>query len=65
MLLLSACAPTEPLEFQPRLDMEEVAKQLNCAWDRTPTCIERINKPYTCYCADRELLREIMEPDTH
>ena len=64
ILLLCACAPTETLEFQPRPDMVEVAKQLDCALGRTPTCIERINKPYTCYCADKELLREIMDPDT-
>ncbi len=60
--LLGACAPTEPLNYRPRPDMQEIAKQLDCPMGRTPTCIERINKPYQCYCADEIALEMIFEP---
>ncbi|MDJ0812886.1 MAG: hypothetical protein QNJ23_04105 [Woeseiaceae bacterium] len=61
----AACAPTEPLEYRPRPDMLEVAKALNCPSDRTPTCVERINKPYSCFCMDEDALRMILEPDKY
>jgi hypothetical protein len=62
VIWLGACAPDQPLQQAPRPDMAEVAKQLNCRVGRTPTCVERINKPYSCYCMDEDSLRMILEP---
>ncbi|NIL93641.1 MAG: hypothetical protein GTO71_04210 [Woeseiaceae bacterium] len=62
LALLVGCSSTGPLEFRPRPDIEEIAKQLDCPAGRTPTCIERINKPYSCYCADEIALEMIFEP---
>jgi hypothetical protein len=59
------CAPVTPLEDRPRPDMQQVAKMLDCPSDRTPTCIERINKPYSCFCMDEDALRMILEPDKY
>ena len=62
LCLVAACAPTEPLEYRPRPDMQEVARQLDCPMGRTPACIERINRPSQCYCADEIALEMIFEP---
>ena len=59
------CAPVTPLEDRPRPDMQEVAKVLDCPSDRTPACVERINKPYSCFCMDEDALRMILEPDKY
>lgn len=61
----AGCAPVQPLEQRPRPDMQEVAKALNCPSDRTPACVERINKPYSCFCMDEDALRMILEPDKY
>ena len=65
MVVAAACAPVEPLEYRPRPDMQEIAKGLNCPSDRTPTCVERINRPYSCFCMDEDALRMILEPDKY
>ena len=65
VVVAAACAPTEPLEDRPRPDMLEVAKALDCPSDRTPTCVQRINKPYSCFCMDEDVLRMILEPDKY
>ena len=62
LFLLAACAAPDSLEYSPRPDMNEVAKLLDCPSDRTPTCIERVNRPYSCYCMDDDALRELLEP---
>ena len=64
-VVAAACAPVEPLEYRPRPDMQEIAKALNCPSDRTPTCVERINRPYSCFCMDEDALRMILEPDKY
>ena len=64
-VVAAGCAPVTPLEYRPRPDMLEVAKALNCPSDRTPTCVERINKPYSCFCMDEDALRMILEPDKY
>ena len=60
--LLAACAAPDSLEYSPRPDMNEVAKLLSCPSDRTPTCIERVNRPYSCYCMDEDALKKLLEP---
>ena len=62
---LTACASQNRLEYEPRPDMEEIQKLLNCPSDRMPTCVERIGKPYTCFCMDEEAVRKILEPDKY
>ena len=64
-LVAAGCAPVEPLEYRPRPDMVEIARALNCPSDRTPTCVERINRPYSCFCMDEDALRMILEPDKY
>lgn len=63
--LLTACALTEPLEYEPRPDIEEIAKQLDCPVGRTPTCVERLNQPYRCFCMDKEAMRDMLEPEPY
>lgn len=65
IVLLGACAAQEPLEYEPRPDMEEIALLLNCPFGRTPTCLERMGKPYKCYCMDEDALRRLLEPDKY
>lgn len=60
--LLAGCSSKEPLQYRSGVDMNEVAELLNCPSDRTPTCIERIGKPYSCYCMDDDALKMILEP---
>lgn len=62
---LAACAAQDRLEYEPRPDMDKIQELLNCPSDRMPTCIERIGKPYTCYCMDEEAMRKILEPDKY
>lgn len=62
LFLLASCATQEPLEFRPRPDMTEVAELLDCRSGTKATCIERIGKPYTCYCMDNDALKKILEP---
>jgi hypothetical protein len=62
---LAACAPQDRLEYESRPDMDKIQELLNCPSDRMPTCIERIGKPYTCYCMDEEAMRKILEPDKY
>mgnify|MGYP001594379885 CR=1 FL=1 len=65
VFVATGCAPVEPLEYRPRPDMVEIARALNCPSDRTPTCVERINRPYSCFCMDEDALRMILEPDKY
>lgn len=62
---LAACAAQDRLEYEPRPDMDKIQELLNCPSDRMPTCVERIGKPYTCYCMDEEAMRKILEPDKY
>ena len=63
---ITGCAvsapPEEPL---PRLDMAEVRQMLDCPHDLTAVCTERVGKPYHCFCADRDALARILEPDKY
>ena len=49
----------------PSLDMAKVRELLNCPNDRTPVCTERMGKPYQCFCADRDALQQLLEPDKY
>lgn len=62
---IGGCATREPLPARPELDMLELRRLLDCDSDQAPVCTERIGKPYYCFCADRDALRRIMEPDKY
>ena len=62
---LSSCSSSEEREQRERPDMLEVGEALNCPTDRTPICIERIGRPYSCYCMDEDALKKILEPDKY
>ena len=61
-LLLAGCTSTAPIEDRPP-DMQEVGKVLNCPIDRLPTCARRTSRRYDCYCSDKDLMREILDPE--
>jgi hypothetical protein len=63
--LLASCAAQDPLEFRPRPDMTEIAKLLDCPSFTKAACIERVGRPYSCYCMDEDVLRRILEPDKY
>ena len=65
VFVLSACTSRAPLQYAPRPDMATIEESLNCPSDQMPTCIERIGKPYACYCMDDDVLRQILEPDKY
>ena len=55
-LLLASCASKDELPIVAETpDM--------CRSGETYSCIERMGKPKRCFCADKETLRELLEPD--
>jgi hypothetical protein len=69
-MMLAACAAQPPIEEGPELitnereiTLEMIKKMLSCAVDRTPVCLERMGKPYRCFCADTDSMRQVLEPD--
>jgi hypothetical protein len=62
--MLSACASKDPYEDLPPLDLEAVKQSMNCPIGTAATCEEHMGQTARCYCADRETLRRMLEPDT-
>ena len=62
--MLSACASKDPYADLPPLDLEAVKQSMNCPTGTAATCEEHMGHKVRCYCADRETLRRILEPDT-
>lgn len=60
---MAACAPSQPIEPRPELDMAKIKEILNCPMDRTPVCAEYMGKKTRCFCADSDAMQEILEPD--
>lgn len=65
VVMLGGCAASGPSAPAPRLDMAEIRQMLDCPLDTSPVCTERIGKPYHCFCADRDALQRILEPDKY
>ena len=65
LALVAGCAGSDPVPARPELDMSELRQLMNCASDQAPVCTERMGQPYHCFCADRDALRRIMEPDKY
>jgi len=61
---LCACASKDPYADLPPLDLETVKQSMNCPTGTAAICEERIGQKVRCYCADRDMLRRILEPDT-
>lgn len=61
---IGACATTGPAP-PPDFDMAEIRRLMGCDSDQAPVCTERMGKPYECFCADRDALRRILEPDKY
>ncbi len=55
--LLSACAtPGDAAD-------SEMAQQVErCHFDETWSCVERMGHAERCFCADKDTLRELLEP---
>jgi hypothetical protein len=62
--MLCACASKDPYADLPPLDLEDVKQSMNCPTGTAATCEEHMGHKARCYCADRETLRRILEPDT-
>lgn len=54
-LVACAGAPPDELEYTDRPHY--------CRSGETPSCIEKIGKPIRCFCADKEALRELLDPN--
>lgn len=63
LALLAACTSTVPVEYPPP-DMEEIGKILQCPIGYTPACERRSSRRYECYCADEDLIRKVLDPET-
>jgi hypothetical protein len=60
---LSACASQDPYADLPPLDLDAVKQSMNCPNGTTPACEERMGQPVHCFCADRDALQRILEPN--
>lgn len=56
-MLVSACATLD--DGMNSADLLEARK---CRSGETYSCIERLGRPVRCFCADKDALRELLEP---
>lgn len=56
-LCLAACAASDEM---PDAGMAEQTER--CHFDETWSCVERMGHPERCFCADKDTLRELLEP---
>lgn len=62
LVSLAGCASPESEEnVEP--DMEKVGRALDCPIGYKPTCERRVAGRYHCYCFDKDLLRDILDPE--
>ena len=62
IISLSACTSQEPNVVEPEINWATIKEVLNCPVSTTPACIERTGKKQSCFCADEDLMRRVMEP---
>ena len=55
--LLSGCASSA---YETEAPMAEQVER--CHFDETWSCVERMGHPERCFCADKDTLRELLEP---
>ena len=63
IFVMVACTSRQPAPEPRYPDSETIKALMDCPMDRTPVCLERMGRPYRCFCGDREALQEILEPD--
>ena len=63
LTLLGGCAssPTEYSEAEYQVDSREEARDLDCAVNETPSCVERMGRPTKCFCSSKDDLERIFE----
>ncbi|HNP36269.1 MAG TPA: hypothetical protein PKK10_10480 [Woeseiaceae bacterium] len=64
MFLLSACA----IDRQPAAPASSYANETKprlCRSGDTHSCVERMGVPTHCFCADKDSLRELLDPLAH
>jgi hypothetical protein len=62
LVSLAACTSTGAEEdVEP--DMEKVGRALDCPIGFKATCERRVAGRYHCYCFDKDLLRDILDPE--
>ena len=59
---LVGCTSTQPIGNAP-VDLQDMAKTFDCPIGRVATCERRSNERYRCYCADKETMREVLDPE--
>ncbi|NNC77732.1 MAG: hypothetical protein HKN77_07195 [Woeseiaceae bacterium] len=57
VLIIAACASNDETALADHAD--EIPK---CSFDETYSCVERMGKAERCFCADKDTLRELLEP---
>lgn len=55
--LLGSCANT------PGDEINYTDRPHYCRSGETPSCIEKVGKPVRCFCADKDALRELLDPN--
>jgi hypothetical protein len=58
LLLAAGCASKDPYL------VSDNARSSPCPPDLTYSCVEYLGKKLRCYCANRDELREVLEPQT-
>jgi hypothetical protein len=57
MIVFTGCAGPEAIDEADRPDAPR-----RCGFGETYSCVERIGRPVRCFCADKDTLRELLEP---
>lgn len=60
LLAIAACASDRP----GRVVQTSEAAQRACPTDKTFSCVERMGEVVRCFCADKDALRDLLEPVT-
>lgn len=53
---MSGCANSNETALADERDIPK------CSFDETYSCVERMGRPTRCFCADKDTLRELLEP---
>ena len=60
--LTAGCTSTQPIGNAP-IDMQDMARVFECPIGRVATCERRTNQRYECYCADKDIMRDVLDPE--
>ncbi len=51
--------------FEVEVTPEMIKELLDCPVGSAPLCLERMGEPVRCFCADRDAMRQVLEPDKY